>query len=164
MTGVWEGTSVSRSNDPTHWCDTELLFSLTSDTKGSVFGRGVSLWRHRSISFEIVGQFDLAAMEVQLRKRHTGMYTNTVSYEGTIVETCGAAGAPVVQISGTYASGEFALTRVRGAGVDGDRRTSGRAGEWVAHQALVGKLASLTHDCPLSRSCGRRPGGAIGAA
>jgi hypothetical protein len=85
-----------------------------------VEGRGVSLWRNQRISFTVAGHLDTQSGSFELRKRHTGKYTNQVCYRGKIgivslsldesgEDSSDERKALVFQLSGTYPNGAIHL-------------------------------------------------------
>jgi len=121
-TGVWEGESISQSNEETHWLQTFLVFTPRGDTGDEdrqevvAEGRGVSRWRGLEINFLLSGEvtgFANQSSEVQFRftKQHTGRYTNRVSYGGSISATQ-LSSLPPLSLTGEYASGNSSNGRL----------------------------------------------------
>ena len=123
LTGVWEGTSSSRSDDPTDWRDTVLLFLPFEDSGRNVIyeivGKGVSFWRNMEIDFTINGTLDPISNSFTLNKCHQGKYTNTVQYTGTLSfssasddsqPTTGSA-PQQYRLTGVYPSGVISLSQ-----------------------------------------------------
>ena len=135
--GVWEGSSLSNSGDPTAWSNTLLVFRPRVDrrfvdsradgkeedggsdafgdydaaaTTLAVEGRGVSRWRDMRIFFLASGDVDLVSGRFTLRKQHTGAYTNRVEYHGELdLRPDARKGPPLLQ--GVYSSGRIELRR-----------------------------------------------------
>ena len=84
LSGMWSGVSISDTKKiPTTWSDTTLRFEYVPDRDvGKISGRGVSLWRGRSIEFDIEGSFRNSDQTVQIVKRHKGRFNNTITYRG----------------------------------------------------------------------------------
>ena len=48
FSGAWDGSSISRSTDPTTWSNLSLRFRLGDDDRhGIISGSGISLWRNQ---------------------------------------------------------------------------------------------------------------------
>ncbi|GMI18734.1 hypothetical protein TrLO_g4600 [Triparma laevis f. longispina] len=122
LSSVWEGTSISRMNDPTEWKDTCVNFrevssapdddnNINSRKVFEIIGKGTSLWRTLSIDFTLAGHFDSYTNKFSIRKRHQGKYTNEVVYSGSIqtVNSPDQTSGFIFKISGTYHNGTISL-------------------------------------------------------
>ncbi|GMH47209.1 hypothetical protein TrVE_jg3070 [Triparma verrucosa] len=126
LSSVWEGTSISRMNDPTEWKETCVSFrevsSAPNDEDGGssrkvfeIIGKGTSLWRTLSIDFTLAGHFDSYTNRFQIRKRHQGKYTNEVVYLGSIHTVADREnGGFIFKISGNYHNGSIDLRQKPG--------------------------------------------------
>ncbi len=139
LSGTWVGESLSRSNDPTTWTETQVEFELGPDGRhGTITGKGMSLWRSMRIEFKVHGTFDWETLEVSLVKQHIGRYTNAVEYSGVILpDRCA--------IEGHYQNGSISLRKIDGLHPPGSGQHGGKSrspeeqAEWEEKRALYNK-------------------------
>lgn len=75
-------------------------------------GAGSSQWRGREIRFTLRGTWSPATGEVRLHKQHIGLYTNSVSFVGTLDAERRTLAATFATSSG---EGQLHLAKDRGA-------------------------------------------------
>ena len=149
LSGTWVGESISRSNDPTTWTDTQIEFELGPDGRhGSITGRGMSLWRSMRIEFMVRGSFDWETLEVSLVKQHMGRYTNAVEYSGVILpDRC--------VIEGHYQNGSISLRKIDGRNprdAGGKGRSPEEQAEWEEKRAQYDKEREETESVARQRA------------
>ncbi|GAB5358472.1 hypothetical protein AAMO2058_000460700 [Amorphochlora amoebiformis] len=109
LTGIWSGWSqpVSRPEKRTLWERCSMDFTLNRSGKLlMVEGKGISVWRGCKTEFNLTGSLDLKTLTLDLSKQHTGKYTSSIRYKGTV-------DVNKATITGEYSRGVLHLKRTK---------------------------------------------------